>query len=435
MKLNDRSIRALKRRTKRYEAWIDGYKGLGVRVSPEGTKSWIFMYRHGGKLRRMTLGRYPTVTVAQVGILHGEALDKLAKGVDPAAEAIEGHQEAKAAAKGKVFRAVYDAFAEDHLSKLRTCAEIKRKFENDILPHWGRRRVDEITRAEVRELVRNKAKGSPVAANRLLAAIKTFFNWCIDEDLIEHSPANRVKRLTNERERERDRVLSQSEIRAVWKAAEAVGHPFGTVVKALFLTGARLDEITSLQWSEIAFDDEVIRLPATRYKTKRAHVIPMVPALKDMLSDLHAKDRESAGNRPMPKHAIRSGRVGDKPPSGWSRAKKDIDLAAAKVRAQEQDIDIEGMADDEIRDRYGLPDWRLHDIRRVVATQVREAGASREGAKWMLGHTDRSVTAIYDRASNLPEIRTMLAAWADRLEIIVAGGAEVVPLRGVKVAE
>ena len=93
------------------------------------------------------------------------------------------------------------------------------------------------------------------------------------------------------------------------------------------------------------------------------------------------------------------------------------------------------MPDDEIRDRFEIPDWRLHDIRRVVATQVREAGASREGAKWMLGHTDRSVTAIYDRASNLPEIKNMLTAWADRLEIIVAGGGEVVPLRGSQVAK
>ena len=121
----------------------------------------------------------------------------------------------------------------------------------------------------------------------------------------------------------------------------------------------------------------------------------MVPALKKMLGDLYIKDQERAGDRPMPEFAIRSVRVGDKPPTGWSTAKRNIDLLAAKVRAKDQDVDIDGMTDAEILERFKIPNWRFHDIRRVVATYVREAGASREGAKWMLGHADRSVTSIY----------------------------------------
>ena len=435
MKLNDRSIRALKPRAGRYEEWISGYKGLGVRVSPEGTKSWIVMYRHGGRLRRMTLGRYPAVTVARVGTLHGEVQERLDKGIDPAREAIGIRQEEQVAAKEKVFRVVYEAFAADHLAGLRTGEEIKRKFEMDVLPQWGRRRVDQITRTDVKEMIRDKAKGSPVAANRLLAALRKFFNWCADEEYIQHSPAARIKPPTDERERGRDRVLAQSEVRAVWKAAEEIGHPFGTVVKALFLTGARLDEMASLRWAEVVFDDAVIRLPPARYKTKRAHVIPLVPALKDMLAELHAEDRKRVGTGPMFEHVHRSGRVGDKPPSGWSRAKKDLDLAAARVRAADQGADIDGLADAEILKRFKIPNWRLHDIRRVVATSVREAGATREGAKRMLGHVDRSVTSLYDRAEALPELRAMLTAWADRLAIIVKGGAEVVPLYKARAGE
>ncbi len=137
----------------------------------------------------------------------------------------------------------------------------------------------------------------------------------------------------------------------------------------------------------------------------------------------------------MPEYAIRPVRVGDKPPSGWSTAKKDIDLLAAKVRAKDQDVDIEGMTDAGINERFGITNWRFHDIRRVVATYVREAGASREGAKWMLGHADRSVTSIYDRSSAVPEIRAMLTVWADRLAIIAEGGAEVVPLHDSKAGE
>ena len=137
----------------------------------------------------------------------------------------------------------------------------------------------------------------------------------------------------------------------------------------------------------------------------------------------------------MFEYAIRSGRVGDKPPSGWSKAKKGLDLAAARVRAADQGADIDGLADAEILKRFEIPNWRLHDIRRVVATSVREAGATREGAMQILGHVDRSVTSLYDRAEILPELRTMLTAWADRLEIIVEGGAKVIPLHEVQTVE
>lgn len=434
MKLTDRSIRSLKPGNARYEKWIDGHKGLGVRVSLEGTKSWVFMYRHQGRLRRMTLGKYPTVGVARANTLHAEALERVEHGIDPATEAIETRREERTAATERAFLNVYEAFAADHLAKLRTGDEVRQKFELDILPRWGRRRVDEITRADVRELLREKAKESPIGANRLLAAIRKFFNWCLDEEIIEASPAYRIKPPTDERERERDRVLSQSEIRAVWKAAEEKGHPFGTVVKGLFLTGARLNEIGSLKWQEVVFDDEVIRLPAARYKTKRAHIIPLVPALKDMLGELYANDRERVGDAQMFEYVFRSGRVGDNPLAGWSWAKTDIDLLAAKVRAEEQGVDIDALTDAEILERFEIPNWRFHDIRRVVATYVREAGASREGAKWMLGHADRSVTSIYDRSSAVPEIRAMLTVWADRLAIIVSGedSGKVVPIRAVR---
>ena len=90
----------------------------------------------------MSLGRYPAVTVARVGTLHGKIQERLDKGIDPASETIEKRQEERAAAKEKVFSTVYEAFAADHLARLRTGEKIKRKFEMDILPQWRRRRVD-----------------------------------------------------------------------------------------------------------------------------------------------------------------------------------------------------------------------------------------------------------------------------------------------------
>ena len=435
MKMNDRSIKALKTTGKRYEDWVDGHKGLGVRVGAGGVKTWVFLYRHNGTQRRMTLGRYPKTGVARANALHAEALGKADLGQDPAGEAIEGRHQEQQIAATMAIEDVYEEFATHHLAGLRTGDEMQRQFKAEILPQWKGRRVDEISRAEVRALIREKAMVAPISANRLLALVRKFFNWCIEEIDLEHSPADHVKPPTNERERQRARVLSQSEIRAIWKAADEMGHSFGTIIKMLFLTGCRRGEIAKLEWSEVVFDDEEIRIPADKYKTKMPHVVPMSPPVKEILSELHARDRERAGKYPMPKYAIRSSRNHDKPVSGWSKSKRQIDLLAAKVRTTDDGVDPATMTDDEILEKYGIKGWKLHDIRRSLATHIRKEGASREATKWILGHVDGSVTAIYDRASHLPEVKRLLTSWADRIEIIVEGGAEVVPLRPVEASE
>ena len=125
--------------------------------------------------------------------------------------------------------------------------------------------------------------------------------------------------------------------------------------------------------------------------------------MKEILSQLYARDRERAGKYPMPKHAIRSSRSRDKPVSGWSKSKRQIDLLAAKVRTTDDGVDPATMTDAEILEKYGIQGWKLHDIRRSLATHIRKEGASREATKWILGHVDGSITAIYDRASHLPE--------------------------------
>lgn len=430
MKFVDRSVRALKPKGKRYEAWIDGYKGLGIRVSVEGTKSWVLLYRHEGRLRRMTLGRYPAVGVAQAGKLHAEAIEKVEHGIDPAAEAIHGRQEERTAATDKTVDAVFEAFNADHLVKLRRGDDVKRQFERDVLPQWGRRRVDQITRADIRELLRVKAEEAPISANRLLAALRKFFNWCIDEEIIQASPAIRIKPPTDERERVRDRVLSESEIALIWQAADEMGEPFGDVIKMMFFSAGRRSEIINMTWPEIDLVEVLWRLPAARHKTKTPHVLPLTPAAMELLGARYETDKPKAGAS-MPEHIFRSGRSGDRPMSGYSKFKERIDLLVAKARAKDDNADIRELSDEAILEAYRLPDWRFHDIRRTSATYMRQGGADRLTVQKILGHADSSVTSIYDRYGSLDEMRRALETWATRLAIIVGGddGGKVVPIR------
>ncbi len=99
MKLTARSVEALKPATPqqgRYEVWEDNGKGLGIRVSAKGRKSWVFLYRFGGRPRRMTLGTFPAMTLAQAHTAHGKAREKLETGEDPGVELVVSRQEARA---------------------------------------------------------------------------------------------------------------------------------------------------------------------------------------------------------------------------------------------------------------------------------------------------------------------------------------------------
>ena len=113
------------------------------------------------------------------------------------------------------------------------------------------------------------AGGRPVAANRVLTAIRKLFNWAIERDIIASSPCAGVKPPTPEQSR--DRVLSDDELRNVWRAADQLGGPFGALVKLLILTGQRRDEVARMTWSEVDFDARLWTLPKERSKNGRPH--------------------------------------------------------------------------------------------------------------------------------------------------------------------
>ena len=141
MQFTDRGIAALKPKPERFEVWEDGRTGLGVRVSPKGRKSWVYMYRHGGKPRRMGLGTYPAISLASAHVKHARAKELLAKGADPGAQQIERNRAERNA------ETVVDLI-EEYLEKWakprkRSAAEDERVLHKDVLPAWGKRKAKE----------------------------------------------------------------------------------------------------------------------------------------------------------------------------------------------------------------------------------------------------------------------------------------------------
>ncbi len=202
MRMTDKGVEALKPKPKRYEAWEDGRTGFGVRVSIRGRKSWLFMYRFDRKARRMTLGAYPFMGVADARIAYAAAKKKLELGIDPGAEALG---KKKAERNAETVKDLIDEYMERYARpNKRSAHEDERILNKDVAPEWGNRKAREITRRDaIRLLDKIVDRGSPIMANRTLSALKKVWNFALDRDILDATPFARIKPPTKENHRDR----------------------------------------------------------------------------------------------------------------------------------------------------------------------------------------------------------------------------------------
>src|SRR5579872_974 len=406
--LTDRALKALRPASpgKRDIHWDALVPSFGVRVTDTGAASYIVMRRlgRGGPLLRRSIG-LPWVAPCPPPTPLAEARDKarrvveaLMSGIDPKVEEAE-QKRIQQHGKARTFAATFKVYAEDHLAQLRTGHSVWRTVKKHVRPVWGGRPLTEIRRTDVNELVRGLRKTIPVGVNRLLANLKTFFSWAVDQEIIEFSPAQAVKRPT--REMKRDRALSDVEIRAIWRACEKLGL-YGSAFRLMLTTGQRRTECGSIAWTEIDEANATWRLGPDRTKSARAHEIP----LSNLALSIVSSQRRIEGQR----YVFVAGRGA--PLSGWSRAKRKLD-AFALIELQ-----------NELGESAELAEWHIHDLRRSCATGMARLGVDRIVIAKILNHADREVTAIYDRHRYDEEKRRALQLWAERLLIIVkpAGG-------------
>jgi integrase len=380
-------------------------KGFGLLVTERGAKSFVLKYRAGAgraaPTRRVTIGRYGSPwTVEQA---RGEAkrlLGEVALGRDPAAERAAKR---RGADEGQAVSAVVEQWLRRDQAGNRTAEEVRRIMAREVLPYIGQVPVAEVRKRDIMDIIDRVADRAPVRANRVLAHVKRLFRWAAGRDIIEFDPSAHILKRTAERPRER--VLSDAELLAVWRAAESMGGPYGRGVRLLIATGARRAEIFELRWSEVDHDDVCIRLPAERNKVNRVRIIPLSPLAMCVLGESPA-----CGDFVL---ATRGGR-------SFSN------LGFSKARLNERVARMTGAA---------LPAWRLHDLRRTVATGLQRLGARLEAIEAVLGHVSGSragIVGVYQRHRFEAEAREALALWGAHLQRLLDGAsatAEVVPLR------
>lgn len=396
--LTSASVKRLKHpATGQVEYFDKGYPGLALRVSYGGARSFVFFYRMGGdcKLRRMTLGPFralepgekePTPKLGMPLTLKGarqlwrEAREDVQYGRDPALSL-------KREKTATDFKAVAQEWLRRDQARNRSKREVERVVNRELIPAWGHRAFADIVPRDVLDLIDGIAdRGSPVMARRVLAYVHRLFKWAKGRHIVQSNPAEDLPKPGSETRR--DRVLSDNELVAVWKAAEDVGWPFGDAIRLLILTGARREEIGRLRWLEIVGNE--IRLEGVRTKNGEPHTIPLsVPARAIIERMPHIKGEEDFVFTITGKTSV----------SGWSRIKADLD------------------------DEIGIAPWRIHDLRRTVATGLQKLGTPIQVTESVLGHVSGSragIVGVYQRHDHADEKRKALEAWARHVEALLA---------------
>ena len=208
VKLTDPSIRKLKPTGTRYEVWDSARPAFGVRVGQSGKKSFIFTYHWDGKARRMTLGQYPKMTLADAGVALAEARRQLEHEVDPGATEVEKRRQTRAA---PTVRELAKEYIEKQCKPNKSSwTEDERVLNHDVLPVWSSRKVSSIKRADVYDLIDEIRARAPVQSNRTLAIVRSMFGYAETRDYIEMTPCYGVKART--KEHSRTRVLEMAEV-------------------------------------------------------------------------------------------------------------------------------------------------------------------------------------------------------------------------------
>jgi integrase len=408
--------------------WDSKLPGFGARIYPSGKRMYIFQYRTKARQqRRVAIGLHgPTFTVEKARQRAGDLYEAVRKGRDPAQE-----DRTAASRQPDTIERVAEQFIEKYLQQKKRAPsyihDTRALFDNHVLSKWRNRDIKSIRRRDVIELLDGVVeKGKPIAANRVLAAVRKLFNWALQRDIIEASPVALVAMPSAETKRER--TLSANEVRTLWPQFAALGYPFGPFLQMALATGQRREEVAGMRWQDIDEAEGTWTLPSESTKPGRAHIVPLAPLAMDILREARQSAmqlvgqlaNDPAGAPKLPEYVFTT--RGDRPISGYSKAKARLDDAVARARAE--------AAARENRKPEPIAPWTIHDLRRTVATGLGKLNVSRFIIGRVLNHADRSVTGIYDRHEYLDEKRRALDAWATYLRNMIAEPAvNVVQLR------
>jgi integrase len=364
--------------------WDASCPGFGVKVTPKGRKVFVVLYRTGGagsKLRKYTIGPHGRVTLHQARVAAQKVFAAKLDGRDLAAEKREARRRVVADRVDDLL----DTFIAQHLAQNRSGGEIGRLLRRELGRPWAGRSIHEITKRDVVEVISAvEQRGALGAANKTLKSTKTFLRWCVGRAILDRSPAEGIPLPT--KVVTRNKVLTDQELAQVILAARKIGGPYGDIVEFLALTGQRREEVARMAWDELDIGQRVWTLPSLRTKNGKEHVVHLSEQAIAILNGVQKKGPfvfSIFGTRPF---------------HDFSRAKRRLDQLS------------------------GVPQWRLHDLRRTCVSGMAGLKIAPHVADKILNHqsgTISGVAAVYQRHEFLSERKDALDRWGTHVVLIL----------------
>ena len=388
IKFTKSAIDTLPTRTTDVVYWDAGCPGFGLKITPKGRKVFIVLYRTAGAgsaLRKYTIGPYGRVTLHQARVAAQKVFSAKLDGRDPARE----KREARIREVTDRVEDVLEAFITQHVSKSRSAGEISRLLRREAGTAWKQRSVHDITKRDVVDLVSAiESRGAPMAANKLLKTIKTFFNWCVGRAILEKSPAEGIPLPAPNIAR--DRILNDVELAKVIRSARIMKYPYGSIVELLALTGQRREEAAGATWDEFDLDRAVWTIPRGRTKNAKSHIV-------------HLPELALAVLRRIPRNGTWVFTInGYKPFSRFSAYKRRLDALS------------------------GVSGWRIHDLRRTCVSGMARLGIAPHVADKVLNHqagTISGVAAVYQRHDFMIERKAAMLCWDEHVRALLIENA------------
>jgi integrase len=384
--LTDRFCQTAKPLGPQTDYFDEGHPGLALRVTEQGARSWTYLFTWGvspatGRpLRaRMTFGAYPAISLAAARTRADDAKRELAEGRDPRS------------AKAETLREVCEKWVARDQS--RTAGFRATVLARLVFPVLGPRPIADIRRSDIVRLLDDVEEERGAAmADKTFSILRAVFNWHAVRSDDFHNPI--VKGIRKGSGQSRDRILSDDELRTVWRVAETQG-AFGRLVKFLLLTGARRTEAAAMPWSEIDGSDWL--LPGARNKTGLDLLRPLSPMALAQLG-------ERSSGFVFSNDGVLALR-------GYASLKLAFDQAVTAELGE------------------AMPNWTLHDLRRSARSLMSRAGIPSDHAERVLGHVIGGVRGVYDRHAYRDEKAHALLALARLVDRIVTGKPTVLTLR------
>ncbi len=404
MKLTDAALRALKVPTDDRIVISDTErKGLRFRLTSKGKASWMFQKQvKGGKRLGITLGSYPTMTLAQARAAALEIQIEAERGIDRLEEAKAAAAKAeKEAREARTTGDILELYIAGHIDRdLKpgpSREERKRQLRTYLAPFMATR-IDRLSRTDLQRIIDAKqAEGKIVMANRLRAALRAFTGWAYRRGYTEQDVGAGLQKAG--RETMRRRTPSLSEVREIWRATFQCGDLWGPYFRLCILTGQRSrDEVLRMRWDWVDSDKQRYEIPNP--KNGQSHVVHLAKPARVELEVLREQKNAALSESPFVFTT-----TGSTPASGVTRAKARLDAEIHRARV------TNGI-------RGEMEHWVLHDLRRAQATALAEAGFDEGVVDRIQNHVaggsrPSAVAAVYTIAQKLPERARALDAWSE----------------------